>query len=255
MALKTMEAWMADYMKSFYNSNPEIQKGILMKEEHTWYVERYSRELALHLGLSEHDVELATMIGLFHDIGRFRQFTLYQTFVDAVSEDHAGLSVKVLKEQPFMNELEPEDLDLVYFAIMNHNKKVIEKTDDKRKLLFARLIRDADKLDIYRVLEPFLGPSDGMGFAPDFLEKFARGQQVDYNKIRTNDDRKLVRLMWVYDVNFAWTLKRIVDRGYVDKIIANLPDNPDMKKGVARLRSYIESKCMEKDVSGIESKN
>ena len=69
------------------------------------------------------------------------------------------------------------------------------------------------------------------------------GQQCDYTQIHTMDDRKLVRLMWVYDVNFSWTLQRIVARGYIDKIIACLPENAELSIGVKRLRSYVADKC------------
>jgi len=245
--LAQMHQWMADYMKSFYNEDEKIQAAILLKEEHTGYVTEISRDLAAHLQLSGHDCQLAEMMGLFHDIGRFRQFTLYQTFNDAQSEDHAALSVKVLHELPVAAELSPEDQALLFFAVANHNKKEIAPTRDKRKLFFARLLRDADKLDIYRVLSPFLAPSDGGGFAPGFLAKFIAGEQVDYTRIETQDDRKLVRLMWVYDVNFSWTLQRIQQRGYIDRIIACLPDIPEVAEGAARLRTYTAEKCAAAD--------
>ena len=178
------------------------------------------------------------MMGLFHDVGRFRQFTLYQTFNDALSEDHADLGIKVLKELPLIGRLHTEDRELLLFAIQNHNKKVIAPEQDPRRILFAKLLRDADKLDIYRVLSPYLQPSDGQGCSPDFLEQFIAGEQCDYTRIRTQDDRKLVRLMWVYDVNFSWTLQRIRDQGYIERIISCLPLDDRMMLGVQRLRAY-----------------
>lgn len=248
--LKEMHDWMHAYMKSFYTEDEEIQQAILIKEKHTGYVTAISRELAAYLGLCAHDVDLAEIMGLFHDVGRFRQFTLYQTFNDAQSEDHADLGIKVLEGLPFMKKLTAEDYALVLFAIKNHNKKLIEPSADERRVLFAKLLRDADKLDIYRVLSPFLTPSDGKGFAPGFVERFVAGEQCDYTCIRTQDDRKLVRLMWVYDVNFSWTLQRIVDRGYVDRIIACLPQDAKMQEGVRRLQAYIKAKCAAEDGPG-----
>ena len=137
------------------------------------------------------------------------------------------------------------------FAIKNHNKKTIEPIDDERKILFAKILRDADKLDIYRVLLPYLKQenADKMpnfitgrspDISPDFVEKFVRAEQTDYNLIRTNGDRKIVRLMWIYDVNFKWTMEKIVERGYIDKIVENLPINEKVAEGVRRLRGYVE---------------
>ena len=247
-----MHAWMAAYMRSFYTEDEEVQQAIRLKEVHTGIVTSIAVELAKHLGLAAHDVQLAEIMGLFHDVGRFRQFTIYRTFNDAVSEDHAALGLKALDELPFFSRLAPADEALVRFASWNHNKKVIAPTEDARELFFARLLRDADKLDIFRVLRPFLAPPDGSGVSPDFLEKFVAGEQVDYTQIRTMVDRKLMRHMWVYDVNFNWTLRRIRERGYIEDIIAHLPENPRMALGIERLLAHVEEKCAEEDATPAE---
>ena len=258
--LREMHQWMNGYIKTFYTDDEQVQQGIELKEKHTGYVTANSKELAEHLNLPRHDVQLAEIIGLFHDVGRFRQYSIYKTFNDADSEDHAHLSVKVLDELPFMQKLTERDLDIVRFAIENHNKLNIATTDDADKLLFAKMIRDADKLDIYRVLEPFLlnvkaapkfvKSSASEYVSEDFIDDFVAGRQVDFYRIRTHGDRKLVRLMWVYDINFAWTLKKVVERGYVKKIADSLqPMNDKMKHGIVRLNEYIAKKCAEDETT------
>ena len=253
--IKKMHGWIGEYMASFHTDDEEVQQGILIKEKHTGYVTANSIQLAKYLKLPEHDIELAEVIGLFHDVGRFRQYSIYRTFNDADSEDHADLGLKVIDELDFFNELSTEDNELVHFAIKNHNKKVIEPTDNDRKILFAKIIRDADKLDIYRVLQPFLAQENAdkmpnfikgkerAEISPDFIENFVAGNQADYRKIRTNGDRKIVRLMWIYDINFAWTMKQIVRRGYIEKIVEALPMDSNVQKGVTRLREYVKQKC------------
>ena len=254
-----MHTWMTAYMKSFYTADAEVMQGILIKETHTGYVTSHMIALARELGLSAHDRQLAEIIGLFHDVGRFRQYSLYRTFNDAVSEDHAALALAVLAERPFMKRLTAEDAALVRFAIMNHNKKAIAATDDRRALLFAKMIRDADKLDIYRVLEPYLGKEGAdkapnfvpslteEGVTPSFLRALAEGRQADYHDIRTHGDRKVVRLLWVYDIYFAWTMRQIVARGYIDKVIDALPQEPALQAGFARLKEYVAKKCAQED--------
>ena len=184
-------------------------------------------------------------------MGRFYQYQTYKTFNDAQSEDHAELAFKVIDNLDFFHELRAEDYDVLHFAIQNHNKKLIAPTDDARKEIFAKLIRDADKLDIYRVLQPYFAQENAdklpnfitgrsPEISPDFLEKFVRGEQVDYREIRTNGDRKLVRLMWVYNIYFKWTMKKILERGYIDEIVKNLPMNERVAEGVRRLKNYVE---------------
>lgn len=251
--LDEMHHWMSKYMKSFYSEDEEVQRGILIKEKHTGYVTSNCVELVKNLNFSKHDSELAEIIGLFHDVGRFRQYQIYKTFNDADSEDHADLGIKVIEELEFFKKLAAVDYEIVKFAIQQHNKKNIAPCDDDRKILFAKVIRDADKLDIYRVLEPFLAQEnvDKMpnfiknkgnliaDVSPDFVENFVSGNQADYNKIRTNGDRKIVRLMWIYDINFSWTMKKIVERGYIEKIVENLPKDEKIAEGVKRLREHV----------------
>ena len=56
-----------------------------------------------------------------------------------------------------------------------------------------------------------------------------------------------MRLLWVYDINFSWTLREIVKRGYIDRIIHYLPDQPGMAEGIARMRAYVEKRCQQPD--------
>lgn len=256
--LNEMHEWMKNYMKSFYTDDEEVQRGILIKENHTGYVTSNCVELAKHLKLNRHDVELAEIIGLFHDVGRFRQYSIYKTFNDADSEDHADLAIKVIDELDFFKKLSTEDFEIVKFSIQQHNKKEIAYSNDERKILFAKIIRDADKLDIYRVLEPFFAQENAdkmpnfikgaqiADISDDFVEHFAKGEQADYREIRTNGDRKIVRLMWIYNVNYAWTLKKIVERGFIEKIIENLPRNEKnsarIDEGIIKLREFVEEK-------------
>ena len=250
--LNEMHKWMTDYMKSFYTDDEEVQRGILIKETHTGYVTSNCVELAKDLKLSTHDIELAEIIGLFHDVGRFRQYKIYKTFNDADSEDHADLGVKVISELEFFKKLSAEDFEVVHFAIQQHNKKELDENSDERKILFAKIIRDADKLDIYRVLEPYLSDdnldkmpnfikSTDPNISPDFVQNFFDGNQADYNKIRTYGDRKIVRLMWIYNINFKWTMKKILERGYIEKVISNLPIDDKIQKGIDRLKNYVEN--------------
>lgn len=264
-----MSSWMTTYMKSFYSpeaaktakshleiksaatiffDDAQIVDGIILKEKHTWMVVKNCERLANHLNLNEHDKILAQMIGLFHDVGRFYQFTVYRTFNDALSENHAKLGLKVIKDLLFMEKLSPDDFATLKFAIANHNAREIATTDNKRFLSFAKLIRDADKIDIYRVLKPFLGPTDGTGCSEDFIDLFVAGKQCDYTKMRTQDDRKLVRLMWVYDIYFSWSLEQIVKQNYIEDIIKNLVHDEKMLQGIDRLRNYMQKKLQTKDI-------
>lgn len=76
------EKWIAAYSSSFHNEDKEAMWGIGLKEAHIGFVRRNCKELAQWLKLTEHDVLLAELIGLLHDVGRFRQWSVYRTFRD-----------------------------------------------------------------------------------------------------------------------------------------------------------------------------
>ena len=64
-----------------------------------------------------------------------------------------------------------------------------------------------------------------------------------YNRQKYFFDRKIVRLMWIYDINFAWTMRKILERGYIEKIIGALPSDQNIERGIERLREHVEKIC------------
>lgn len=242
-----LQQWLSDYIKGYYNEDADIQKMMALKEKHTNFVVENSKLLAENLELDQHDVLLCQIIGLLHDVGRFPQYTKYRTFNDRLSENHAKLGLTVLNDLPLLMRLNEDDRLVLETAIINHNAREISAGLDERTFLFARIIRDADKLDIYRVLKPLTEPSDGSGYSDDIIECLLSGRQCDYTYIKTLDDRKLVRLLWLYNVYFTWTLREITNRGYVDNIINNLPQDAVIRAGVMKLKQYITEKTAKKD--------
>lgn len=144
--MNEIERW-NDYVSRFDTNDPKIQ----LKIKHTMKVCAIMDGLSDSLELDAHDHRITHMIALYHDIGRFEQLKQFGTFLDHQSVDHAALGVLILKENPFLEEYSMEEKEQILFAIANHNKYRIEKTDDQKKLLFAKMIRDADKCDIFRV--------------------------------------------------------------------------------------------------------
>ena len=107
--------------------------------------------------LSEEDVRFAWLLGLVHDIGRFEQVRRYNTFIDAVSVDHAELSADILFRDGLIRSftdgaLSEEDERTAETAVRTHNKLTIPDGLDERTLQFCQILRDADKTDIFRLV-------------------------------------------------------------------------------------------------------
>ena len=79
----------AAYTSAYGTDNPRIT----LKVEHTLRTAGFAEEIARAEGLSPDDVDLAWLLGLLHDIGRFEQVRRYDSFLDAATVRHAALGV------------------------------------------------------------------------------------------------------------------------------------------------------------------
>ena len=84
-----------EYVKNF---NPEDGR-IKLKIEHILRVANYSKQIATNLKLNEEQIQLATLIGLLHDIGRFKQYTEIGLGDNLEGFDHGDYGAKVLFEE------------------------------------------------------------------------------------------------------------------------------------------------------------
>src|SRR3972149_2809827 len=144
-------SWFSDFCRSFYSAHEEDQRNILLKETHTHNVCENMRHLAGELPLKNEEVLLAEAAALFHDIGRFPQYAEHKTFRDASSVNHAALGARILVEKGVLAGLSQKEQGLILAAVRFHNAFTLPDIADKEALLCLKLIRDADKLDIWRV--------------------------------------------------------------------------------------------------------
>lgn len=237
--LAELQQWFTDYVSSFCSKDADIQKHVLLKQEHTIKVIENTCELSGWLGLSARQQWLAKVIALFHDIGRFQQYAQYRTFIDHKSVDHAQLGLGIIAGLPQLACLSAKEREKFTFAIANHNRIELPAIADENERLFAAIIRDADKLDIYRVLSGNIPGPSKEGCSPVIIQDLLAGRQSSYTEVRTPDDPKLLRLSWVYDMNYRWTVAKVVQRGYLEPIIEQLPQTPEVREVVHRLKQYL----------------
>lgn len=253
--LQQFKSWFADYIADFYGTSAYIDANLELKETHTDYVCKETLYIAESISLSENDRRIAATVGLFHDLGRFEQFTKYQTYSDAKSENHNKMAVRILKEYGILNDLPQTEQNIILTAIKLHGVKHLPPDLDEHTPLHAHIIRDADKLDIYRVLtEKYIDyKNDPENFpleieyvdepwcSPHIVEAIENYAQVDYTMLKTLNDMKLLLLAMIFDVNFAPTLKRIKQHGYVDQLLQLLPNDEVMKNVGQIIHTYIEN--------------
>ena len=140
-----------EFVKSNYDMNDE---KVLHKIDHTYHVVNNAKYICNKLNLDETNTDIAMVIALLHDIGRFTQAKEMKTFREDINNfDHAALGVKLLFEKNEIRNFIIDDKydEIIKKAIGNHSKYVVDESDlSDIELLHVKIIRDADKLDTFR---------------------------------------------------------------------------------------------------------
>lgn len=253
--LENLEKWFDSYVAGFYGDDEFLNGNIELKEKHSKVVCEEMAWLCGKLDLDDNQKRLAYVIALLHDIGRFRQFKEYRTYNDSRSCNHSALGVEVIRQEKILDNFDTAERELIETAVGHHGAKELPSEMTGQTLLFCRLIRDADKIDIYRVVIDYytqylkdpsnfyldLEVPDEPWYSQDFVEHLLTGEKINYEKMQTFNDAKLLMLSWVYDVNFTPTLERIRQRHFLEKVIDFLPQNDDIEKVRKKLLEYVDS--------------
>ena len=253
--IQSIKSWFRSYTDSFIVPNDNSENLLHLKWVHSTLVAEHCRVLAIELGWSAHATVMAETIGLLHDTGRFPQFAKYRTFADPVSVNHGERGVEAIRTSDALDPFSERDREIILESILYHNRRSIPPGIPGDALPFARLIRDADKLDIYRIileriisggfrqhLRLALGIEADGPATPGAVEDILAGRTVGNENILTAADFNLMQLSWVFDINYLPTLRLIREREYIQRIANCLPSDP----GSLAAKDYILA-SVEKD--------
>ncbi len=268
--LDFFKKWFLDYVDRFSSPEVFIQENITLKIEHTSRVCENILLLAKAEKVEEEGCRLAEAIALFHDLGRFEQFTKYRTFKDSESENHALLGVKILKHTGILSILSRKEKDLILKAVEYHNRmEVPECTETTRELLFyLKLIRDADKLDILKLVsedyekeEEFRNPalefdmSDTPGCSENIVEDILNNRMAKLADAKNRNDIKLLRLSWIFDISFPAAFTLLRKCGYLETIMYSMSETEEVQMVREHIENYLNevetkarSKAVKKDI-------
>ena len=242
---KRVQRVFLDYVSAFDQSDEAIQ----LKLHHTFRVSTNSEIIAKGLGLGAGDVDVAWLIGVLHDIGRFEQLKLYHTFLDAKSMSHAAFGVDYLFQKGHIRDFidDDEEDDFIDAAIANHSAFAIKDGLTDRQLLFCKLIRDADKADIFRVYVSYLQKLPviwgatfdellGADLTPQVRDEARQHRTIVTTHKKTPMDFFVGGLCLWYDVNFDVSKRLIREQGYYDQLLAIHSKNKETESFLEKLR-------------------
>lgn len=262
--------------KKYTDNYDTSDEKIKLKVDHTYRVAALSERIARSLGLGDDDTNLAWLIGMLHDIGRFEQLKNYGTFSDAESIDHAHYGVELLFEdgiiEKFVGENAAKDLkgtkdlketavkseneeketkeiselDILRTAIWNHSAYHVEEGLTDRVKMFCNIIRDADKIDILKVnydvtLEVIYDVTTeelkNSGVTDEVMKAFMEHHAVLRSLKKTPIDNLVGHAALVFELVYNESFKIVKEQGYIEKMLSYVSGNQDTVKKFEIMRN------------------
>lgn len=234
--------------------------GFELKIVHTYHVAENAKKIAQELKLSKEDIELAELIGILHDIGRFEELKITKE-LNSIKFEHAGYGSKMLFKKGMIRKfIEDSQYDnIIKKAIENHSKLEIDKDLDERILLHSKIIRDADKIDNYRVKKD----EKIEAIFPKRVNKIEDMEESKLSDIVYNTilDKKCVDihdiitpldfwgciLAFTFDLNFEVSYKIVKENDYINVLIDRFKyRKEETKNRMEQIRNIINKFVNEK---------
>ncbi len=239
-----------DEYVSPYLEMEAIASSMRIKKEHSLNVVQLGKEIAQDV--HEKNFFAIGIACLFHDIGRFEQMRIYNTFHDPKSCNHALLGLKVFKEKHFLDTLDLSTKKRVYTAIALHNRLHFPMNIPHEYLPICLVLRDADKIDIMRVMvENFINRSDDADtvflhvkdkpyVSPHVIQSLLLAKSIRYSDLRYVNDFKLLLGGWLNDIHYKSARRIIQSRGYLDLILEDLPNTAEVNEAVEYIHKLMK---------------
>lgn len=240
------------YISDYDISDPKIH----LKIAHTFRVMDSCRILAESLSMNAEQADLAVLIGLLHDIGRFEQLRLTNSFDDSVLP-HAKCSLSVLFDQNRLRDFIETDVydSIIYESIKNHGVFRIDDTLSADAMLYTRLIRDADKLDnfhtkltesISTMLDVDMETLSEEEISDYAFDTFQRCLPLENSKRETHMDMWVSYIAYIFDLNFAASFAYVREHEYIRRLAERIPYRNErtirhMKQLQATAEAYVAS--------------
>ena len=258
------------YVDTYRDANGQLPAMMQLKRIHTAFVVRNAELIADGESFDPVAREVSRIAALLHDTGRYEQLKRYNTFKDSESVDHAVFSHDIVRDQGWLDKLELESRvgvggwrDAVLNAVLYHNRRDLPEeirtpfstptsnshshSNSELHLtsLAAHTVRDADKLDIFRVLEERLKDpvwrKDTRAFwnlqieappNPEVVRAIEAREPVDYNAIKSLADFVLIQVGWMISgLSFATSRRLCRERGHLAfrrNFLHTLTDDPSI---------------------------
>jgi len=218
------------YARFFDLSDPMIK----MKYSHSHDVMRVGGKLTDDLEWSAGAKRVGIAACLLHDAGRFSQYRDFGTYYDGVSVDHGdrGYEALLSESDRYAEVTGGKAWEAILQAVKWHNKKSLPELSEE-VAPFCRLVRDADKLDVFNLVQRRMDEGTVGELLPrhkieaplsePLLNEVEKNWSGSYKHASSLLDFLLIQLTWVLDMNFAPSLRLLEENGIISRICDHFP--------------------------------
>ena len=232
-----------EYVDTYRDEGGALPTMMQLKRTHTGFVVKNATLIADGEAFDPLTREVAISAALLHDTGRYEQLKRYNTFKDSESVDHAVFSHDIVKAKGWLEAVASPRADAILAAVLYHNRRDLPDGLDDITLAASHTVRDADKLDIFRVLQDqvehtdwrsdsraFWNLSTSLPPNPEVVECIENRRPVDYQSIKSLSDFVLIQVGWmVSGLYFATSRRLCAERGHLEyrrRFLHELTDDP-----------------------------
>lgn len=246
--LEGTRRWFEAYTQGFELSDPMLE----MKYLHSYDVMRVGEKLVHALDWTSAEAEVGITACLLHDTGRFSQYRDFRTYHDGGSVDHGDRGHAVLAAEFPRDLADGEARNAILEAVRWHNKRELPERLSERVLPFCRLARDADKLDVFRLVERCMAEGREAELLPrhrvdaplstTLLDEVERTGKGSYKNAHSMLDYLLIQMTWTLDLNYTPAQRFLRETGILDRIRERFPrDNARVQNILERLMQAVDT--------------
>lgn len=241
----------ATYTANYNPADPKIK----LKIDHTYRVATFCDSIAKSLNLSDEDRDIAWLCGMLHDLGRFEQIKRYGTFNDSQSIDHAKLSADLLFEEHLADDyVEGFEQDamrpVIELAIRSHSAYRLPEGISAREKMFCNILRDADKIDIFRV-NIDTSPEEiynvtteelkNSAVSPEVMQCFEEEHAVLRSLKKTAIDNYAAHMALTFELVYPKSRQLVEEQGYLAQMLEFKSDNDRTNEQLRQIREWLKA--------------
>ena len=250
------QEWFAAFTDGYRRAEQQDVMPLDLKVEHTRAVLDHTRLLTAEGAIPPPLHRTCLLAALYHDVARFPQYARWHTFKDSLSANHGLLGIKVLKKHACLDAEDPVVRARVLAAVGMHNRFAVPRGLSPELRLVVDAVRDADKLDIFRIMAGHLAGeppyneavvlhvlADPDLWSPAVVRSALQGQVASYAQLTSVNDLRVLLSTWMFDLRFAATRRQLARSGLVPLLLAPLPPVPALQEARHYLLDQLERVC------------